>query len=96
METKVCKCCGSEKPISEFYKNAWGYTSICSECHKKKAVEGKRRVRELNNIANKLEDARKLRLQDFTPRELMTELKRRGYEGDITYVEVHKIKLEDL
>lgn len=96
METKVCKCCGIEKPISEFYKNAWGVTSVCSECHKKKAVDGKRNVKELKEVEHKLEEAKKLRLQDFTPRELMTELKRRGYEGKITYTEVRTINLEDM
>jgi hypothetical protein len=34
---------------------------------------------------------RRLCLSDFTPRELMLELKRRGYEGRLTYVETHMI-----
>jgi hypothetical protein len=39
---------------------------------------------------------RQLCLADFTPRELMAELKRRGYEGKITYVETHTIDLSTL
>jgi len=36
------------------------------------------------------------RLSEFTPRELMLELKRRGYEGELAFVEVHKIDLSCL
>ena len=39
-------------------------------------------------------------LSEFTPRELMEELRRRGYDGEITYTEVirkvHNIKLSAL
>lgn len=31
-ETKICKCCGKEKPVSEFYKKGTGYRSICKLC----------------------------------------------------------------
>lgn len=37
-----------------------------------------------------------MRLKDFTPRELMQELKLRGYEFEMTYVEVHKISSKTL
>lgn len=96
METKVCSCCGKEKPVSEFYRNAWGVTSVCSECHAKKSSDGRRKAKEAKSLETRLQEARLLRLQDFTPRELMCELKRRGYEGQFTYTEVHVIKLEDL
>ena len=36
MEKMKCSTCGEEKPITEFQRNRWGYTSICKECHKKK------------------------------------------------------------
>ena len=41
-------------------------------------------------------EKRNLCLSDFTPRELMQELKRRGYEFEITYTEVHKISSKTL
>jgi 5-methylcytosine-specific restriction endonuclease McrA len=36
MEVKVCKGCGVEKPLSEYYKNAWGKYGVmgkCKVCH---------------------------------------------------------------
>ena len=36
MEKKKCSTCGEEKPVTEFQRNRWGYTSICKECHTKK------------------------------------------------------------
>lgn len=41
-------------------------------------------------------DARNLRITDFTPRELMVELKRRGYEFTMKYTETHIISSEKL
>jgi hypothetical protein len=35
-------------------------------------------------------------LEDFTPRQLMEELKRRGYTGKLQYVEVKNIDLDKL
>jgi len=31
-ETRVCKCCGKEKPVNEFYKRGHGYRKICKMC----------------------------------------------------------------
>ena len=99
METKVCKCCGRELSIDHFKKSRWGYTvSVCHECDKKHREE-KRQAR-IEEQKQKVEDVRaenrQLCLADFTPRELMAELKRRGYEGKITYVETHTIDLSTL
>ena len=31
-ETKVCECCGKEKPLTDFYKRGHGYRRICKMC----------------------------------------------------------------
>lgn len=102
METKICKCCGKELPITEFRKGkAHGVEfvmSVCNTCMRNKQAEGHKRRKEKQAISHEeeLAQAKTLRLKDFTPRELMEELKRRGYEGKITYVETHVIDLSNL
>ena len=98
-ETKVCKCCGRELPVNNFKSSRWGCrVSVCTECATNKLRENKRK--KLDQQKQKVEDmraeTRQLCLADFTPRELMAELKRRGYEGKITYVETHTLDLKDL
>lgn len=97
-ETKVCRCCGRELPMSNFKKGRWGYVSVCNECDKQHRAEN-RQLR-IDKAKQKVEDmraeTRQLCLADFTPRELMAELKRRGYEGKITYTETHTIDLSTL
>ena len=45
---------------------------------------------------NKIQKNRQELLQEFTPRELILELKRRGYKGELQYVEVHNIDINKL
>lgn len=102
METKICKECGKELPITNFRKGRANGTefvmSICNECWHKRQVIGRRKAKEkrASNQIDLVEDAKRKRLSEFTPRELMLELKRRGYEGELAFVEVHKIRLEDI
>jgi len=97
-ETRVCSCCGKEFPATEFRRigrKGGGYSilTICQSCMRERQKEGrKKKAEERALLEEKKEtDARKLRIQDFTPRELMEELVRRGYEFEMTYTEVHKI-----
>lgn len=87
METKVCKCCGRELLISSFKKGRWGVVSVCNECDKQHRAE--KRQQRIDEQKKKVEDVRaenrQLCLADFTPRELMEELARRGYTGELTY-----------
>ena len=96
METRVCKCCGVEKPIEEFTMTRGNYNYVCKECSNKKKRETWDKKKVNRNLEEELANARKLRLADFTPRELMQELKRKGYEGKLTYVETHTIDLSTL
>ena len=99
MVTKECRCCGRELPLGHFKRTRYGsYVGVCTECSTKKLRENKQK--RIEEQKQKVEDVRaenrQLCLADFTPRELMEELKRRGYEGKITYVETHTIDLSTL
>lgn len=113
IKTKVCSKCGRELPLSEFYKKSDskdGLQSYCKECGKKSAKEHIQKSRERKK-ARKIEEERiafeskyKIytckELAPFSPRELMLELKARGYTGDLLYQEIkvteHRINLSKL
>jgi hypothetical protein len=95
-ETKVCKCCGRELPIESFFLNRFGRTAVCKDCANKHRQDAKLGRREVDELKERLESAKALKLSDFTPRELMAELKRRGYEGKITYTRIETIDLSTL
>ena len=96
METQICKCCGKELPIEQFAKNAFGYIHVCKECNSKNRQEAALNRKKLKQQAIDALNARNLRLADFTPRELMEELKRRGYEGKLRYVRIEEIDLNNI
>lgn len=113
METKVCKKCGRELPISDFYANNRakdGLGTYCKECSNSISVEyaRKRRARKKEEAKEneRVEFEKKYKiytnreLAKFTPRELMLELKARGYTGDLLYQEAkvteHRINLSKL
>lgn len=95
---KTCKCCGRELPISSFKKGRWGYVSVCNECDKQHRAE--HRKSRIEKAKQKIEDVRaenrRLCLADFEPRELIEELKRRGYEGQLKYTKTYTIDLSTL
>ena len=81
METKQCPKCGRELPASEFNKcksNPDGLQSYCRECQhesQRKAYKKYSAVRQDNPLSA------------YTPRELMLELKKRGYKGKLHFVQ---------
>ena len=100
METKTCSCCGKELPVTEFnsIKKKSGEVkqlTVCKECMRIKQSEGHaaRKAQRENKMQEEVQEARNLRLHEFSPRELMEELHRRGYEGKLRYVQVHEIDL---
>lgn len=95
METKVCKVCGRELPIEQFAKTHFGVSHTCTECRAKLIAQGRENKKKLASFDKELEAARNARLADFTPRELMTELARRGYEGKLTYTRVEEIDINN-
>ena len=83
METKFCKECGKELPLSAFsqhHVSKDGYMSVCNDCRETKRKQnpmggGKLIVKP---IVGGNPD-----LAGFTPRELIEELKARGYKGTL-------------
>ena len=113
METKVCKKCGRELPLDQYFRNKAtkdGHDSQCKECKTAYALEYQKkyraRKREQAKENERIEFEKKYKiytnreLAKFTPRELMLELKARGYTGDLLYQEVkvteHRINLSKL
>lgn len=73
METKVCKVCGQELPLSEF--NATNGIATCKKCIGEKIKKTK--------SFKKTTGSTNSELAKFTPRELIEELKSRGYKGKL-------------
>lgn len=112
METKVCKKCGRELTVSEFYKNPHSsdglhsYCKVCAvkgvmESRRKRAQSGKAETKEQKPVEQpKHKVYTNPVLAPITPRELMLELKARGYEGELVFKEikvtVHRINLSRL
>lgn len=89
---KTCRKCGSLLPETSFKMTRWGKRSdVCNKCASTLCAETKARQK-----AKKESAVRNLRLADFTPRELMNELYRRGYEGTLTYTRVERIDITKL
>ena len=85
METKICNTCGRELPIENFRKTRWGgQANVCKECMCNKRVATHKKNKEQQH---------KLALADYTPRQLMEELARRGYEGKLTYTKIETIDI---
>lgn len=82
--TKICRVCGKEKPISEFGKNSQykdGVDSRCKDCRNAYAkgwYNG-------NATSHKQATNTNPSLSNFTPRELIDELRARGYKGTLTF-----------
>lgn len=72
---KRCAKCGKELPESEFYRNKKsldGLQYYCKECTKQMVRK--------NPVGGGNPD-----LADFTPRQLIEELRARGYKGKLIY-----------
>ena len=96
METRKCKQCGRELPITEFTRKHFGLAHLCKECSAQRIADARAKKKQEKDLEKELANARNLRIQDLKPRELMAELKRRGYEFQMTYTEVHVINSKDI
>lgn len=76
-DTKVCRCCGERLPIDAFARHGNSKDGYSNICKACKAKTGN------GNPA----------LAGFSPRELIEELRIRGYRGTLEYVQRHEITL---
>lgn len=100
METKICVCCGKVLPIENFGRNRQssdGRMVTCKECTNKRYRENYRKRKSIvTPSVSSSTAATKPKLDDnglnpelskFHARELIAELKARGYKGEIFYVQ---------
>lgn len=101
IKTKVCSKCGRELPIEAFGRNHTckdGRCGTCKECKNAYTKEWWRKNREKKKAQAKenerIEFEKKYKiytdkdLAKFTPRQLILELKARGYIGTLLFEEV--------
>lgn len=84
METKKCKACGKELPLSEFGKNKSikdGHDNKCKSCRRKLRENSSGGVTQQGVKAT-------LKMSDFEDNMLFAELRRRGYTGELRYSKV--------
>lgn len=104
METKICKECGEERPISDFKLTRWGTrTDVCNECTTAKLRETKANKRIQLMGGGKLPPFSDPSFDHLSPGEVVRLMGRaqrwlqsRGYtirlEGEFTETKVHKLK----
>lgn len=81
-QTKKCSHCKRILPVTEFYKNASkpdGFSSFCKECQNETQKKSQKK-RDFHKGGNP-------DLALFTPRQLIEELKARGYTGELQYIQ---------
>lgn len=91
---KTCVACNRTLAIDEFYKSSKakdGLQGHCKECHRK-AVKSSQERREALGAARKTRSANNPDLEAFTSRQLLTELKARGYRGELTITQTVNIE----
>ena len=89
METKKCPRCGRVLPLSEFNKNSKnkdGLQGYCRECQHEiyqASQVSKEKLLSNNSLAG------------YTPRDLLAELKKRGYKWEKMYY-TQEVKYENI
>ena len=89
VESKRCECCGKVLPLDKFLVSKKGNVfKICRDCSTAKKVASYKHNR---NAKKQEEQERQTELSKFTPRELIAELRLRGYSGELKFTNVIKL-----
>ena len=89
VESKRCECCGKILPLDKFLVSKKGNVfNICRDCLTAKKVASYKHNR---NAKKQEEQERQTELSKFTPRELIAELRLRGYSGELKFTNVIKL-----
>ncbi len=92
--TQKCKCCGVERPFADFREDKRSKTGRALTC---KTCETQKRKNALAKAGNSVTTDNKQRsLESYTAVELMLELRRRGYDGELIITERKTVRLRDL
>lgn len=84
---KECSRCHRVLPESEFYKNIRSKDGL--QCWRKSCVNDYDKYVRSNN-KEKMGDGNPA-LAEFTPRQLIDELRKRGYTGELKYTQIIKL-----
>lgn len=101
-ETKICTKCGRELPTSMFYRSAKmkdGLQSHCKDCKRAYSAEYQKEKRKKgieHSESALMPIFSNPELAKFTPRELMVELKARGFRWEYMLEPQRKIMFEKL
>lgn len=88
IKTKKCSTCGRVLPVTEFHKKTSaidGLQDRCRECHNESSRRSYQKKKEAKYSVLNLTTKTDSELSKFTPRQLMEELKRRGFKWDSMY-----------
>ena len=110
METKICTKCGRELSVDMFHKKSTskdGLQHYCKECHNESTRKSYYKRKNKRNVLDNVEtikvgtsDATKVysnpELARFTPRQLMEELKARGFRGEYMLEPQRKIMYDKI
>lgn len=91
---KKCKRCGRELDEGEFYKRSSakdGLQPYCKQCTKEMRQTRVAPLKPLLKVSQIGDGKANPELAAFTPRQLMEELKARGYTGELKYVQTIKL-----
>ena len=101
METRVCTKCGRELPLERFgrhTKSRGNYKHICKDCcaeYQREYIKRKKQevaIKDAPNVSDEtLKEITDKHIETIPSRLLISELRRRGYRGQLELVTIQKV-----